>query len=349
MSEETQKENARTQQIQPQKSQEEETRPIFDLRQLWASRRQQPIPLTEAIILMDYLDRREERQWRRETMMNQPKEPPIKIDDLVRSISDAVKGAIKEALPTQPTTPPKTEESEKVTELMNRLQSLQEELKSLKEKTLEERIIEKVTGEIKEVQEQIAEIVKRVEANPPPPKGELDTYLEVEERLKKLGIKKEPKEGMVVLGEEGIPIKGEIPAWVAFGPYVADKIMSTVEKRLDRIASKIGLASPTPEEAPQAESKELIKLPPKPEIPKETLAPQTPEEAKPPTPELTQEPKEELIKIPEKPGEVQKSPEKSAEKTEEEKPKPKKKATKKKSKKKEEKIERKEESKDNPN
>ena len=99
MSEETQKENAGTQQTQPQKSQEEETRPIFDLRQLWASRRQQPIPLTEAIILMDYLDRREERQWRRETMMNQPKEPPLKIDDLVRSMSDAVKMAIKEVLP----------------------------------------------------------------------------------------------------------------------------------------------------------------------------------------------------------------------------------------------------------
>jgi len=338
MGEETQKENVEPQPA-PSRTPEEENRPIFDLRQLWSSRRQQPIPLTEAIILMDYLDRREERQWRRETMLNQPKEPPLKVEDLARAVSDAVKAAIKEALPVQPVAPPKTEESEKVTELMNRLQSLQEELKSLKEKTLEERIIEKVTGEIKEIQDQLAEIAKKVESNPPPPKGELDTYLEVEERLKKLGIKKEPKEGMIVLGEEGIPIKGEIPAWVAFGPYVADKIMSTVEKRLDRIASKIGLTVPTTEEAPQVESKELIKLPPKPEIPKTP----PPEETKPPTLKM-EEPKEELIKIPEKPGEAQKSPEKSAEKTEEEKPKPKKKPTKKKSKKKDEKIERKKES-----
>ena len=329
MGEETQKENVEPQPA-PSRTPEEENRPIFDLRQLWSSRRQQPIPLTEAIILMDYLDRREERQWRRETMLNQPKEPPLKVEDLARAVSDAVKAAIKEALPVQPVAPPKTEESEKVTELMNRLQSLQEELKSLKEKTLEERIIEKVTGEIKEIQDQLGELSKKVESNPPPPKGELDTYLEVEERLKKLGIKKEPKEGMIVLGEEGIPIKGEIPAWVAFGPYVADKIMSTVEKRLDRIASKIGLTVPTTEEAPQVESKELIKLPPKPEIPKET---RPPEETKPPILEM-EEPKEELIKIPEKP----------TEKTEEEKPKPKKKATKKKSKKKEEKIERKKES-----
>ena len=329
MGEETQKENVEPQPA-PSRTPEEENRPIFDLRQLWSSRRQQPIPLTEAIILMDYLDRREERQWRRETMLNQPKEPPLKVEDLARAVSDAVKAAIKETLPAQPVAPPKTEESEKVTELMNRLQSLQEELKSLKEKTLEERIIEKVTGEIKEIQDQLAEIAKKVESNPPPPKGELDTYLEVEERLKKLGIKKEPKEGMIVLGEEGIPIKGEIPAWVAFGPYVADKIMSTVEKRLDRIASKIGLPVPTTEETPQVESKELIKLPPKPEIPKET---RPPEETKPPILEM-EEPKEELIKIPEKP----------TEKTEEEKPKPKKKATKKKSKKKDEKIERKKES-----
>jgi len=324
MGEETQKENVESQPA-PSRTPEEENRPIFDLRQLWSSRRQQPIPLTEAIILMDYLDRREERQWRRETMLNQPKEPPLKVEDLARAVSDAVKAAIKEALPAQPVAPPKTEESEKVTELMNRLQSLQEELRSLKEKTLEERIIEKVTGEIKEIQDQLGEISKKVESNPPPPKGELDTYLEVEERLKKLGIKKEPKEGMIVLGEEGIPIKGEIPAWVAFGPYVADKIMSTVEKRLDRIASKIGLTVPTTEETPQVESKELIKLPPKPEIPKTP----PPEETKPPTPEM-EEPKEELIKIPEKPkskGEA----------------KPKKKPTKKKSKKKEEKIERKKE------
>jgi len=323
MGEETQKENVEPQPT-PSRTPEEENRPIFDLRQLWSSRRQQPIPLTEAIILMDYLDRREERQWRRETMLNQPKEPPLRIEDITRAISDAVKGAIKEVLPAQPVQP-KPEESEKVTELMNRLQSLQEELKSLKEKTLEERIIEKVTGEIKEIQDQLAEIAKKVESNPPPPKGELDTYLEVEERLKKLGIKKEPREGMIVLGEEGIPIKGEIPAWVAFGPYVADKIMSTVEKRLDRIASKIGLTVPTTEEAPQVESKELIKLPPKPEIPKTP----PPEETKPPTPKM-EEPKEELIKIPEKPkskGEA----------------KPKKKPTKKKSKKKEEKIERKKE------
>jgi len=144
MGEETQKENVESQPA-PSRTPEEENRPIFDLRQLWSSRRQQPIPLTEAIILMDYLDRREERQWRRETMLNQPKEPSLRIEDITRAISDAVKGAIKEVLPAQPVQP-KPEESEKVTELMNRLQSLQEELKSLKEKTLEERIIEKVTG-----------------------------------------------------------------------------------------------------------------------------------------------------------------------------------------------------------
>jgi len=280
-----------------------EVKDVIDLRRFMEGGEKEKLSIVELILLQDWLDRREERMIRR----NQPQ---IRPEDIAKAVSNAVAETIKPLIQQQQ---PKRDEEEPgwAKQIQEQQKTILDRLNKEEEEKKTQEIIEKaqrpLLDQIKErdmiiskLQEKLKTLEEKVSSTPAT-EGDLDTYLKIEEKLKKLGIKKEPKEGMIVLGEEGIPIKGEIPAWVAFGPYVADKIMSTIEKRLNAIASNFGLAS-APQTQPQSSSpSELIKLPPKPQIPMEKPKPEEPETKEVKAEVKTEEPEEELIKIPEKP------------------------------------------------
>jgi len=296
-----------------------EVKDVIDLRRFMeGGEKKEKLSIVELILLQDWLDRREERMLRRNQVP-----PQIRPEDIAKAVSNAVAETIKPLIQQQ-----QPKQDEEIPEWAKKLHKQQQDiLNRLKEEEKEKetkKIIEEaqrpLLDQIKErdhviekLQEKINELKEKYEslgAGGGGGKDKLDVYLETEQKLKELGIKKEPKPGTVWLSdEEGpIPVSGELPAWVVYGPIVADRIMSAIEKRINNIASQLGVgevSQPSPETQAPPEREELIRLPPKPQIPKKTEAPkeevrsEVKAKAKEAEEELSKMP--ELIKIPERP------------------------------------------------
>lgn len=304
--------------VPPIESREE--KPIFDLQGLIAQRKG-GMPTIEAILIMDYQDRKDERAWRRDQKESAPKWDNF-AENLAKIVSTEVSRQLQQAKPSEP--------SEDMKAVIERLGGIERRLSSDEEEKRAKEVIEKATHpledalkektlEINQLRQGQKELEEKLTSNPPPPKGELDSFIDTKGKLEKLGIG-EKKEGTIVLGENGIPIKGEVPAWLVASPYITKNLLSTIESSIDRIATRIGLTSPSSESNQIPASSELIKLPPKPK-PQTELQPQ-PTIEQPTTTPLTpietaeeEEAEKELIKLPEKPREEEKAAEKTKPKT----------------------------------
>jgi len=295
-------------------------RPIFDLASILRSRKgREPLPITEAILLMDYLDRAEERRIRREGLVNKTETKP---QDLASIISRAVSNAIK---PLVPQTRRSGEMPEELKKLMDRLEGIEKKLSAEEQEKRQRELIEKVTHPlhdqlkerdmiIEKLREELNDLREKYEnlgTGGGGGKDKLDVYLEVDEKIERALNKKKPKSVPYLLNPEGerIPITGEIPAYLAYGPVIVRQVIQAAKEGIEEIAKRLIQIPAQQEPQPPPKREELIQLPPKPPIPEETKEEAPIEEAKPAEekakaeakPEKPEAPKEELIKIPEKP------------------------------------------------
>ncbi len=198
--------------------------------------------------------------------------------------------------------PPLQGPTETEKKLMSTMEAIQKRLDKEDADKAQKKLIEDVTKPYMEKIGKLTETVDELKKPSTEPKSEFDAYMNMRTKLKAEGLLPEPKAGSVLFGSEGIPVKGEIPAWVVYGPKVIDQIGESLEKRLDRITSKFGLGAKTP---PQTQTptttQSLINLPPRP-FPPMTPMKTTEEkiEAPPKEVEKAQEAKT-LVKLPEKP------------------------------------------------
>ena len=278
------------------------------------------VGMGEALMYMDVMDRKERRERRDEEFRSHP----LSAEDIGKYVGANVFGVLKEAgLTGKPATT-----KEEMPDWAKEIQTQQDEMLKTKEEmpdwakeiqTQQDEILKRMRSEeedkklktaIKEATTPIAhqlekaeEKIKELSSKPPTPPGQksrLEIYLDTRKDLKEAGIIKEAESGTLMMvgpdGQpiQGIPVKGELPAALVYGPYVAEQIAGIIEKRIDKIATKYGLVETPGEGIPQPKG-DLIKLPPKP----------TPK-APPPTPPPTEPPAEppataEIIKMPPKP------------------------------------------------
>ena len=283
-----------------------EVKDVIDLRRFMeGGEKKEKLSIVELILLQDWLDRREERMMRR----SQP-QPQIRPEDIAKAVTEAIKPLIPEQPKQEEEMPEwakKIQEQQKT--ILERMTQEEEEEKTRKiieeaQRPLKDEI-EKRDVMIKTLKEKIDSIEKNLREATPPQKDPITYFVETKEKLQKAGLLKEPKEGMIVLGEEGLPIKGEVPWYVAYVPYMIRSAIKTIKEGIEDIALRymqIQEAQPPPAE----KEKELISLPPKPKIAQPPPSPSSETQPKTEVKEEVKEekielPKEELIKIPEKP------------------------------------------------
>jgi len=265
-----------------------------------------PIDRLMETLITDYLmDRLEERRRARKSP-----EASITPEDIAKAVSSAVTEAVKPLIPQQPKQEgempewaKQIQEQQKI--ILERMTKEEEEEKTKKiieeaQRPLKDEL-EKRDMMIETLKEKIDSIEKNLGESTPPKKDPITYFVETKEKLQKAGLLKEPKEGMIVLGEEGLPIKGEVPWYVAYVPYMIRSAIKTIKEGIEDIALKY-MQMQEAQPPPMEQKEELINLPPKPKItqPPPEMQPKT-EEKEEVKEEKIELPKEELIKIPEKP------------------------------------------------
>ncbi|GAG86604.1 unnamed protein product, partial [marine sediment metagenome] len=129
--------------------------------------------------------------------------------------------------------------------------------------------IKEATGpiqtELEKTKEQVATLSKPAPEGTGPPMSKLEEYIEFRKKLKDSGLIKDERSN-IMLGPDGqpIPISGEIPAALVYGPYIAKQILDTVEETVINIGNKYGLTGEEPTKAPRKPKEPFIKMPPKP-------------------------------------------------------------------------------------
>jgi len=296
---------------------EEYSRPAPGVQQGWSEAQlfnqfmKGEMTLPEMIFLMDFLDRKE----RRERDAEKKGGSEVTKEDIAEAVAKAVRELIGK----------KDEEMPQwARELQDRVDEIRKASEEERRKREQEELIEKATAPLKSELEKEREERKRLEkaieslsAKPASqPKSELDSYIELQDKLRRAGLlKEEETAGKITFGEGGIPVSGEIPAWAVYAPTVIDQIFDNIEKRISGIASNFGIGKTS------KRMKDLINIPPRPterppikpkpkpvEEPKPAVEPAVePVEPEPPPeaeePEVEPEAKaveEELIKIPER-------------------------------------------------
>jgi len=259
------------------------------------------ITMGEALLYMDIMDRKERKERRDEREEEGRNHPALTAEDIGKHVGVHVHSALKEVgLMSKPVTP-----KEEMPDWAKDIQKQQDEILGRMKKDEEDKrlgeAIDKHVGPVRTELEKAQEKIKELSSRPTEPstgrKGMLDEYIETRNKLKEAGLlKEEPAGSLYMLGPDGkpmqgLPVKGELPAWMVYGPYFIDQMGEAVEKRMDKIAHKYGLVGPP--EAPSGKPKELIPLPPKP-------PPEVPTEAPPAVPpEIPEEP---LFELPERPA-----------------------------------------------
>lgn len=270
--------------------------------------------------------RREEREdlrFQRELERDEERKntPPV---DIKGEVKAAVAETVKELKPSKGEEKPEWAENldRQNKEILEKFQKAEDEKKTTEiiEKAIhpyEDKLKERDTV-IANLETKLGDLTKKVEEKGsavPAGTDKLTIYKEVDDILKGLGIKGTEQSVYSLSGGEGMHVKGEIPAWVAYGPDVVDKIATTIEKRINAVAQNLGLSA-QPATAPASET-ELISLPPKPPaVTKTETQPPPPPPATPTAPatETVQPPPvelekvEQLIKLPEKPAVQTSSP-----------------------------------------
>lgn len=248
------------------------------------------IGIGEALVLMDYFDRKERRS--RELNKDNSIPPSPTANEIGSAVAIHLKNAGAVGKPAESERPDWAEEiHNQQDEILARMR------REDAEKELSE-AIDKHVGPLKheldKAHEKIKELSKPSPAGTAPQKSSLEVYLDMRKMLKDEGIIKEKESGTLMMvgadGQpiQGIPVKGEIPAALVYGPHIVEQISEIIEKRIDKIATKYGLVE-SPGAGPAKPKEPLIKIPEKP--PK---APPTP-------PPPDKPPSEQILKMPEKP------------------------------------------------
>lgn len=201
------------------------------------------------------------------------------------------------------------EEPDWVTEIRKENQSILERFR--KEDDIKERqkMIDEATGpfkaELEKMQEKVADLSKPTPAGSGPPKSDLQAYIDGQKALKTAGILLEHKSNVLIgPGGQQIPVKGEIPVLVAYGPQLFEQLLGSLEKTLDNVGKKWGFfGEEAPAGIPKKPEEPLIKMPKKPEPEVKPVEPIMEAPAEEVTTTEPEAPTESIIDMPKKPTE----------------------------------------------
>jgi len=263
------------------------------------------LSMAEVIMYMDMQDRRDKRERmllleeKRENSGNQT----LTADDIgARTAGYLVAALQKEGVlgkraNTPEEKPEWAKEIEKSnSEILGKLRG-DEENKKLTDGI--EKGIGPMRTELVELRKDFTTLSKPAPEGTGPPQSKLEEYINFGRILKEAGIIQEQKSN-IMLGPDGnpIPIKGEIPAALVYGPYLAEQIINTFEKAATNIGRKYGLINEEPTQ-PQLPKESIIRMPPKPAAkPVEPLTEAATEEV---TVEEPVKPTAPIITMPQKP------------------------------------------------
>lgn len=247
------------------------------------------VSLGEALLIMDYWDRKERRDSKPPTSEDTAKlvaeildkygltDKPNDEPDWAKEIREQNEGIIK-----------KSEAEEHKRE--------QKELVDSVTKPLTDRLDEE-SEERKKLEDEV-EKLKEDPSNGEPKESGLDQFISYKAKLVTAGFLKadnDSSSGTIKYGEDGIPVSGSIPAWTIYAPHLVDKIFDNIEKRVNSIAGTFGLGG-------KKKLGDLITLPNRPQTqdpppPFRSIEPE-PEPPEQPAAEPPTEPETELIKLP---------------------------------------------------
>lgn len=298
--------------------------PALNLEKLISAKKGQPMDIGSAYIFgkmirEDRRDRREDLDWRakREERERGGKGGNIDIGEVIgKAVKEAVEPLVEKVKPksTEEIPPWAKDMQSQNKQILDRFEKEDQEKH---DRTLIESVkgpLEKQIGELQTELGRISTPAPLAPSSSDKPKGILADYLRTRNELKEAGLLQETPPGTVILGGEGtqgIKVSGSIPAWVVYGPKVADDILEMADKRIDGIIAKIMLAGAGAGDKKKKAEKDLIEIPRRPAPPRPypplTSAdqPPTPTPTPPPTPPPettapTLEP-EELVEIPPRP------------------------------------------------
>jgi hypothetical protein len=308
-----------------------EEKSLFDFESMLQGLAGKKLSTLEAIMLMDYMDRKEEREFRRTQLLQQMsnRQPQITAEDIAKIVRQHVEEAVgklglNQPQQAQPEMPDWAKEIQaQMKFIMDRLNKEEEEKKT---QELISKVQQPVFKEIEKTITRLNELEKRLEEIKQPTQAQTDTLQEIKrlretletikETAKAMGLKEESSSQSTSTSFEGIPVHGSVPAYALAIPKIIESVFNTIEKRAEAWLKSTPAGSserilvlpekPQPQPSFTATNK-LLELPP--------LPPTTPTPA-PPPPEVVH------IKLePEPSPEPASEPEKKEVKVEAEKPK----------------------------
>jgi hypothetical protein len=270
-----------------------EEKPLFDFERMLQGLAGKKLSTLEAIMLMDYMDRKEERELRRHQLYSQlnNRQPQLTYEEIAKIVKQHVEDAVSKLnLKPQPEIPDWAKEMQaQMKTIMDRL-SKQEKEKETQE--LMSKFQEPLTREIEKTITRLNELEKRFEDIKQPTQAQTDTLQEIKKLREILETIKETAKGMGLKEEsslqskstdfEGIPVHGSVPAYAVAIPKIIESIFNTIEKRAEAWLKSTPSSSerilvlpekPQPQPFFTASTK-LLELPP--------LPPTTPTPAPPP-------------------------------------------------------------------
>lgn len=263
------------------------------------------VSMAEALMYMDLMDRkdRRERRDRKEEERENNGNQTLKAEDIGKELRIALQQVGVTGKPAAPEEIP-----EWAKPIMDDNKAILSKLKGEEEDKKLTTAIKEATGPLKaqleKTQEKIATLSQPAPEGSGPPKSDLTVFLEMRNMLKEEGII--GSKSNIMLGPDGqpIPIKGEIPAALVFGPYLVKQILEAVEQTAENIGKKYGLiGEEKPTGMPKISREALIKMPqkPKPAVkPVEPITEAPVEEVKIIPKEL---PTESILEMPQRPTE----------------------------------------------
>jgi len=256
------------------------------------------VGLGEALLVMDYWDRRERRDGDPQGLTR---------EDIPAIVAAALEKAGLSGKPRDEM-PKWAEEQQKTLNALT--ERFEEESQEKRDKKLVDDVTKPLLAALDTEREKRELIEKKIEElgkppEPGAPKSELDAYIDYKEKMVKAGFLKEDK-GTLTFGPEGIPVDGSIPAWTVYAPTMVDQIFDNIEKRVENIAGVFGVGKKS------RDLESLINMPSKPK-PKTERPPLRPAEHEPTPPPQPPEgppeipPLDELTQV-EEPAEVEQEP-----------------------------------------
>jgi hypothetical protein len=306
-----------------------EEKPLFDFESMLQGMASKKLSTLEAIMLMDYMDRKEEREFRRSQLLRQMNnnQPQITAEDIAKIVREHVEEAIRKLNPPQQA---QAEMPDWAKEIQSQTKTIMERLAKEEEEKKTQELISKVQQPVfKEIEKTITrlnDLEKRFEDIKQPTPAQTDTLQEIKklretletikEAAKAMGLKEENSSQSNSTSFEGIPVHGSVPAYALAIPKIIEGVFNTIEKRAEawlkstpssneKILTLPEKPQPQPSFTATSNLLDLPPLPPSnptptpptPEVVHIKLQPTEPEPEKKEEPKETEKPKEYKCKI----------------------------------------------------